>query len=376
IAEQGSISVVNYSDEAAEAAGIAAGISKLLAVGIDPREIAVLVRVNSLTVAIESALDNLRIPFIVKGSSKFFERREIKQALLALKVESDSEVLSNLSELVRSVCQSCGWTERPPLGSAETKSVWEALSGLVVLADDLLASNPRSTVKDFLDEISQRATMQQVPSAAAVTLATMHAAKGLEWDYVFVPGLADDVVPYALAVTPAAIAEERRLLYVAITRAKNSVQLSWPNIRRGSQNSTSMPSRFLRDIQSADIDFSIAEVATISRGTALEVPVPPTPHVCRICGRGLTDSSEVAVQRCNACPSTANSELISALMQWRDQVAQEMGVLPWLVFTDQTLRAIAEFTPKTREELLNIQGVNAAKAHLFSDAIFTINKNF
>jgi DNA helicase-2/ATP-dependent DNA helicase PcrA len=137
-----------------------------------------------------------------------------------------------------------------------------------------------------------------------------------------------------------------------------------------------MPSRFLRDIQSADIDFSIAEVATISRGTALEVPVPPTPHVCRICGRGLTDSSEVAVQRCNACPSTANPELISALMQWRDQVAQEMGVLPWLVFTDQTLRAIAEFTPKTREELLNIQGVNPAKAHLFSDAIFTINKNF
>ncbi|MEY3278093.1 MAG: hypothetical protein RLZZ426_579, partial [Actinomycetota bacterium] len=256
----GEIHVAKYSDEAAEAAAVAQQIAQLIKAGSDPREIAVLIRINTMSVALESAFDNLRIPYTVKGSTKFFDRREIKQALLALKVETYSDAKHDLLELITSVCESFGWSQKPPLGSVEAKSAWESLSGLVVMADDLVAKNPQATLQDFMSEIEVRTVSQQEPAAAAVTIATMHAAKGLEWEYVFIPGLVEGVVPYVLALTEHNIAEERRLLYVAITRAKKSVWLSWPNARRGNQGGSPVPSRFLSDINATNSDLEFTEV--------------------------------------------------------------------------------------------------------------------
>jgi DNA helicase-2/ATP-dependent DNA helicase PcrA len=372
----GEIHVAKYADEASEAAAIARQIAQLIKAGCDPREIAVLIRINTMSVALESAFDNVRIPYTVKGSTKFFDRREIKQALLALKVETYSDAKHDLLELITSVCESFGWSQKPPLGSVEAKSAWESLSGLVVMADDLVAKNPQATLQDFMSEIEVRTVSQQEPAAAAVTIATMHAAKGLEWEYVFIPGLVEGVVPYVLALTEHNIAEERRLLYVAITRAKKSVWLSWPNARRGNQGGSSVPSRFLSDINATNSDLEFTEVASISRGAAIEEVEAPTPHFCRLCNRGLTAAAEVAVQRCSFCPSPANASLVAELTLWRDGLAQEMNVLPWLVLTDQTILAIAEFTPQNQEELLSIQGVNPAKAHLFSDELISIIVSF
>ena len=101
-------------------------------------------------------------------------------------------------------------------------------------------SPPGTTLREFVDDLVERQASQHEPTVAAVTLATLHSAKGLEWDAVHLVGLADGMVPIGYARTDAAIEEERRLLYVGITRARKRLALSW---------SGRTPSRFLADLR-------------------------------------------------------------------------------------------------------------------------------
>jgi DNA helicase-2/ATP-dependent DNA helicase PcrA len=149
---------------------------------------------------------------------------------------------------VRHVLASAGLTAEPSAGRGAVRERWESLAAIAALAHDLAAARPQATLADFAAELARRADIGHAPVATAVTLATMHAAKGLEWDAVLLPGLVEGIMPIVHARTPEAIEEERRLLYVAVTRARQHLQLSWAPARTPGAAQARQRSRFLRGL--------------------------------------------------------------------------------------------------------------------------------
>ena len=257
--------LTEYPDDSQEAAGLAVQVQALLAAGVPLREIAVLVRVNADTERFELALAEAGVPYVVRGAERFYERPVVRQALVLLRGAARGEAASAavtgtgdpLPSSVRHVLTGIGLTGGPrgpggPAGGAAARERWESLSAIAQLADDMHAARPEVTLADFSAELTQRAELGHAPAVDGVTLASMHAAKGLEWDAVLLPGLVEGLMPIVHARTPDAIEEERRLLYVAVTRAREHLQLSWSPARapgartRGASRSRS---RFLDEIR-------------------------------------------------------------------------------------------------------------------------------
>ena len=233
-----------YPDDEAEAAGVAAEAGLLIARGVPPQEIAVLVRMNAQLERFEHAFTAAKVPYVVRGAERFYERPEVRQALVlvrgaarAERAETDAETLATggLAGAVRHVLASAGLTAEPPPARGTARDRWESLAALAGLAADLAAARPGASLADFAAELAQRADTGHAPVASAVMLATMHAAKGLEWDAVLLPGLVEGIMPIVYARTAEAIEEERRLLYVAVTRARTHLALSWTPARQRSR---------------------------------------------------------------------------------------------------------------------------------------------
>jgi DNA helicase-2/ATP-dependent DNA helicase PcrA len=147
-----------------------------------------------------------------------------------------------------------GFTAAPPAGGAAARERWESLAAIAQLADDMHAERPQAGLSDFSAELTRRAELGHAPAVEGVTLASMHAAKGLEWDAVLLPGLVEGLMPIVHARTADAIEEERRLLYVAVTRAREHLYLSWSPVRApgtpGVRGAAVRPrSRFLDDLR-------------------------------------------------------------------------------------------------------------------------------
>jgi len=247
-------SVAKYPDDEAEAAGVAAEAGLLIAQGLPPQEIAILVRINAQLERFEHALATAKVAYVVRGAERFYERPEVRKALVLLRgaaraegADTDAEALDRggLGAAVRHVLASAGLTTEPPAARGAARDKWESLAALAGLADDLAAARPEASLADFAAELAQRADTQHAPVASAVTLATMHAAKGLEWDAVLLPGLVEGIMPIVHARTAEAIEEERRLLYVAVTRARRHLALSWAPARAPGAGQTRQRSRFL-----------------------------------------------------------------------------------------------------------------------------------
>lgn len=287
---------------------------------------------------------------------------------------------------VRAVLSTQGWSHRPPAGSGAVRDRWESLAALVRLAEDFGAAKPGATLADLVRELDERAAAQHAPTVQGVTLASLHAAKGLEWDAVFLVGLTEGMMPIAYAKTDEQVEEERRLLYVGITRARFHLALSWAVSRSPGGRAGRRPTRFLNGLRSgsgASARGGAGGGGGIDRGTgtggATATRTESTvqrkkwgPVRCRVCGRTLTEAGEMKLMRCEDCPSDMDEALYERLRVWRAARAGELSQPAWCVFTDKTLMAIAEAVPGSERELVTIAGVGNRKMGRFGSDVLAI----
>jgi DNA helicase-2/ATP-dependent DNA helicase PcrA len=207
-----------------------------------------------------------------------------------------------------------GWVARPPSGLGDEELTRQAdLSRLLALAEQL---GPEATVADFLRDLEERFGAET--EGRGVHLLTYHRAKGLEWDAVFLPRLEEKELPYGKAAAGDRLAEERRLFYVGLTRAKRWLTLTW--------TAGAKPSRFLAE---------------------LGIAVP---------ARAKREKPE----------STPEFE---ALRRWRAEKAKADAVPAYVVFHDSTLHEIAARRPATRGELRAVPGVGPTKLERYADEL-------
>ncbi len=356
----------DYPDEVAEAAGAAASIARLIAAGTAPAEIAVLYRINAQSEVYEEALTEAGIPYQVRGGEGFFSRQEIRQALLALRRAADREQSGELPELVRSVLEPLGLTAQPPSG-VRARERWEALTALAELVDDEVAQRPALELPELLAELRVRADARHAPVVQGVTLASLHAAKGLEWDAVYLVGLADGTLPISHALAHGAasepVEEERRLLYVGITRARVHLTLSWALARNPGGRQSRKPSRFLNGIAPQTGSDAAPGRSRRNREGGSR---------CRICNKMLTTSAAVMLRRCQTCAADIDEQLLLGLKDWRLRTAKELNVPAYVVFTDNTLIAIAELLPASDAELVAIPGIGARKLEQYGPDVLRL----
>lgn len=230
-----------FRDEKEEAAALAEAISNKLGNKLNnstsAASIAVLYRSNAHALAIEEALRAKKIPFRVQSGMRYFERADVKRAVMEIRAQALAADDRPVFQVVSDVIRGQGWSTKPPEGGSQERERWEVLSALLGLVDE----HSKQTLQEFSNELQRRSKSDHEPQLDAVTLATVHSAKGLEWPIVWLYGMSEGSFPISFAKTEAEVAEERRLFYVALTRARDELYLS------GSGRGAKKPSRFLAE---------------------------------------------------------------------------------------------------------------------------------
>jgi DNA helicase-2/ATP-dependent DNA helicase PcrA len=298
--------VVRTVAPAAETAFVVERIQELAAAGVPLHEIAVLYRTNARSDGFEEALSAAGVPFEVRGTA--FLARQAPRRLLAAVRASES---TSIEPTVRELAVAQGWIEGSAERLGEQEAVRQAdLRRLVDLADEL--DDGTRTLARFVQELEARFGPGR--AGRGVNLLTYHASKGLEFEAVFLPRLEEKELPGRQAKRPAALADERRLLYVGITRAKRYLYVTWSD--------SAKPSRFLAE---------------------LGVSVP------------------VRARRSPVEPADREQPAFRALREWRRERALADGVPAYVVLHDTTLAEIVRRTPRSRDELAAIPGIGPTK---------------
>ena len=334
--------LVPHPDGDRELAAVVASIRALLADGIEATEIAVLVRTNAQLVAFEAALSGAGIPFSVRGT-RFFARPDVRAARAAL---SDTDATGRLSRIVANRWRTeLGFDEASPAGpGAETRDRHAALSTLLAIARRLEVEQPDATVADFLAELARRDAAEADAGGEGVTLSTLHRAKGLEWDAVFLPQLEEGTLPIRQAASDfAALAEERRLLYVGITRARRHLVISWAHSRVGlkGRSARARPSRFIAELRPNAVVRPARNAASPMAAGSFQL-------------------------------SPADEPLLERLIEWRRQRARADGVPAYVVADNKTLAAIAARRPSDAGGLLAVPGIGQRKVAGYGAEILEI----
>ena len=385
-----------HPDGETEAREAVREIRKLADAGVRLSEVAVLYRINAQSEEYEQALSDAGIPYILRGVERFFERPEVREAVQvwlrgAAKARSDHDDSAaepggeGLASEVRAVFSAHGWNPAAPKGAGKLRDKWESLAALVSLAEEYGRTHPDAGLDRFSAELRERADAQHAPTVEGVTLSTFHAAKGLEWDVVFLAGMVEGMMPITYAETAEQIEEERRLLYVGVTRARERLFLSWSLARAPGGRANRHPSRFLDGLRggvgrdsregAAGGIIRAGSGRRRERGSSDGEPrrrKEAEPIVCRVCGRSLIDAVERKLGRCEDCPSNLDPELYDALREWRTERAKEQSLPAYCVFTDATLIAIGEARPADLAELGGISGVGKAKLDRYGAEVLTL----
>jgi len=351
----------SYDDDVAEAAGVVEHVGRLRSAGVPLSGIAVLYRTNSQSEAIEQALSDAGIGYLVRGGERFFERDEVKRAVVMLRAAARTEraeLTGDVGADTRMVLGREGWSERPPAPRGAVRERWDSLNAIVELADELGAKRG-ADLDGLVAELGERAAAQNAPTVEGVTLSSLHAAKGLEWDAVLLVGASEGLLPISLAEGPAAIEEERRLLYVGVTRAREHLVVSCARARNPGGRASRRPSRFLDGIWPTDDPDRRGGRGASSR--------PP---------RSPRERAKQAAAEFEADNDPATIALFEALRAWRAGVAKERSKPAYTVFADTTLRSIAVVKPGTLPQLSLIHGVGAVKLQEYGADVLYVVREF
>jgi len=333
-----------------ELAAIVEWIGVRTRAGTQPSEIAVLVRMNAQLEPIEAALTRAGVAYQVRGVL-FYERPEVKAAVASLR-RMDGRAAALRGTAFAAAIRT-RWHEALGLEDdqaaidrergREARERQASLDTLLAIVDETVRADPAADATTVLDELERRAGNEKHGSADGVNLSTYHRAKGLEWDAVALPSLEEGLLPIRQAVDDEdALAEERRLLYVGITRARAHLLLSWAEMRegRGGNETRRRPSRFLADLRPRPVR-----------------PVPP-----------VRTPSEGAVRP----PTPTDDPVFDALRAWRLERARDSAFPPYVIAWDATLTAISEAKPRSLEALLQVKGMGAAKVEKYGTEILAV----
>ncbi len=355
----------SYDDEPTEAREVAGQILTLLNQGVPASEIAVLYRINAQSQVFEQALADAGIVYQVRGGEGFFNRPEIRQATTVLvRAAQRTDLPDDPVRITRAALAELGLTPTEPEG-AQARERWQSLNALVDLVEELVRANPGLDMNGVLRAVRQRADAKHPPTMEGVTLASLHAAKGLEWDAVFLVGLVENTLPISHAIKAGdhQIEEERRLFYVGITRAREHLHCSWSLARQEGGRKSRQRTRFLDGI-APELDVANVPPRTVR------------PKRCRVCGGPLNTPAEKVLGRHEDCPSGADEEVFETLRAWRSEVAREAQVPAYIVFSDATLMAIAESLPQDEGELLDVSGVGPVKVERYGAGLLAVLSGF
>ncbi|MDK7741800.1 ATP-dependent DNA helicase UvrD2 [Helcobacillus massiliensis] len=360
--------VIGYDDDVKEADGVADSIGQLINAGTPASDIAILFRTNAQSENFEQALGVKNIPYLVKGGEKFFERQDVRSAMVTLRAAvAAAPPGHNPAQVAMDVLSGQGWTTTPPEGTGAIRERWDALNAIVNVAKNI-GEREGSTIQDVVAELQERAEAQSAPTVEGVTLASIHTAKGLEWPVVYVVGASRGLIPISMAKTDEAIEEERRLFYVALTRARDILTVTWSAARSEGARASRKASPFIQgafDRSRDRTDRSAVSRSTGRRGATIFL------H-CSQCSGALETAAEQKIGRHRDCGGEQSAELFNALREWRLDVSRELKRPAFAVFTNDTLLAIADRAPRDEAQLLAIPGMGPVKREQYGEAVLAI----
>jgi len=318
----------SFASGADEVAWITAEARRLHDAGTPWEEMAVLYRINGRSEPLEQELARARIPYQV--ATAFLRRPAARAVLSALR-----RVTGNVVDAVEATVGKMGY--RPGGEATGDEATRQAdLGRLLELAKEYPGDGG---VPGFVADLVRRFAASEAEDGRGIQILTYHRAKGKEFDAVFLPRLEDKELPFALSTSPEERAEERRLLYVGITRARRHLSLSWAASRDDARGRL-MLSPVLAEIR---------------------------PHATAPTAPGRPAAGRAAA----AGPA---SPLLVALKKWRTDEAKERGMPAYVIFHDRTLADIEARRPRTLPELLSISGVGPAKVANYGEAVLAIVK--
>lgn len=296
-------------------------------------ETAVLYRFNSMSPRFEAALTEAQIPYQVAGESKFFDRADIRAVLLPFGKAARRAPDADANSTIRQAASTTGWDENTaPRGSGAARGRWEMTKSLVDLAE-------RSQKKTAGELLAYLLLLAKTGAGVGITLGTIHAAKGLEWENVCVVGCVNGQIPSVYAKSANDMEEERRLLYVAMTRAKSRLVISYPRKRfkRPAEPSSLLPQlRSHKVTRAPSVDSS-----TSGRGARTSTKFAQKLEAsfeCGTCGKKLKGAPARILKTCSAhCLQGEKSARYARLVEWRDAMAADTGEHPDEIITDAAL---------------------------------------